>query len=129
GVLGNENSPEEESFVAGVLEYPQYTRPEEFGGMRVPPVLLSGDHERIRQWRREMSLKLTRERRPDLLVQSSPEVVGREHSDARQATIYVALLHHPVYDKNHAIVTTAVTNMDIHDISRSGRTYGIAGFY
>src|ERR1051325_6908987 len=72
GVLGNENSPEEESFVAGLLEYPQYTRPEEFRRMRVPPVLLSGDHERIRQWRREMSLKLTRERRPDLLVQSSP---------------------------------------------------------
>ncbi len=46
-----------------------------------------------------------------------------------QAPIYVALLHHPVYDKNHQVVTTAVTNMDIHDIARSGQTYGVRGFY
>ena len=48
---------------------------------------------------------------------------------AVQAPVYVALLHYPVYDKNHVVVTTAVTNMDIHDIARSGRTYGIRGFY
>ena len=53
GVLGNENSPLDESFVDGRLEYPQYTRPEEFRGMKVPEVLLSGDHERVRQWRRQ----------------------------------------------------------------------------
>lgn len=66
-VLSSAESFEEESFYSGFLEYPQYTRPEEFRGMRVPEVLLSGDHEKVRRWRRGKSLKLTMERRPDLL--------------------------------------------------------------
>ena len=127
GVLGNENSPMEDSFSDGLLEYPQYTRPEDFRGMKVPEVLLSGDHEKIAQWRREQSVKLTRERRPDLLANSDPKI--SEKAQAPRAAVYVALVHYPVYDKNHQVVTTAVTNMDIHDISRSGRTYGVKGFY
>jgi len=67
GVLGGEKSNQEDSFEDGLLEYPQYTRPRVFGGKEVPPVLLSGDHEKIRQWRRKESLKRTLERRPDLL--------------------------------------------------------------
>jgi tRNA (guanine37-N1)-methyltransferase len=67
GVLGNPQSLEEESFATGVLEYPQYTRPEEFRGMRVPDVLLSGDHRRIEEWRKAEALKRTARRRPDLL--------------------------------------------------------------
>ena len=127
GVLGNENSPVEDSFSDGLLEYPQYTRPEDFRGMKVPEVLLSGDHEKIAQWRREQSVTLTRERRPDLLANSDFKIPAKPQ--APQAAVYVALVHHPVYDKNHQVVTTAVTNMDIHDISRSGRTYGVKGFY
>lgn len=67
GVLGNEASAEQESFAEGLLEYPQYTRPAEFRGWRVPEVLLSGDHARITRWRRAQSLRRTLERRPDLL--------------------------------------------------------------
>lgn len=67
GVLGNRASLEEESFASGLLEYPQYTRPEVFRGTTVPPVLLSGDHEKIRQWRREQALERTMKRRPDLM--------------------------------------------------------------
>ena len=67
GVLGGENSTREESFEDGLLEYPHYTRPRVFEGEEVPPVLLSGDHEKIRVWRRTQSLKRTLERRPDLL--------------------------------------------------------------
>lgn len=67
GVLGNPDSPAEESFAAGRLEYPQYTRPAEFEGMRVPEVLASGDHARIAAWRAEQAERRTRERRPDLL--------------------------------------------------------------
>lgn len=67
GVLGGERSSEEDSFTDGLLEYPQYTRPRVFRGQEVPSVLLSGDHEKIRQWRRTQSLKRTLERRPDLL--------------------------------------------------------------
>jgi tRNA (guanine37-N1)-methyltransferase len=68
GVLGNPESLEEESFgPSGMLEYPQFTRPEEFRGMRVPEVLLSGDHGRIHAWRDAEARKLTAERRPRLL--------------------------------------------------------------
>ena len=67
GVLGSAESPEEESFSDGLLEYPQYTRPREWEGRTVPEVLLSGDHARIREWRRRESLKATLRFRPDLL--------------------------------------------------------------
>lgn len=66
GVLGKEESFMEESFYNGLLEYPQYTRPEEFEGDKVPEILLSGHHENIRKWRRLNSLNITKERRPDL---------------------------------------------------------------
>lgn len=129
GVLGNTISAEEDSFSNGLLEYPQYTRPEEFGGMRVPEVLLSGDHERIKSWRRQMSLKLTHDRRPDLF-RKAPLTSGEQRffADPR-SLLYMALLHYPVYDKNGQVVTTAITNMDIHDIARSARTYGVKRFY
>lgn len=68
GVLGNPESLAEESFAEpGLLEYPQYTRPEEFRGMRVPAVLLSGDHQKIREWRKAEAARRTARRRPDLL--------------------------------------------------------------
>jgi len=67
GVLGSAESPEEESFSDGLLEYPQYTRPRELNGMEVPEVLLSGDHARIKAWRRQESLRATKRFRPDLL--------------------------------------------------------------
>jgi tRNA (guanine37-N1)-methyltransferase len=67
GVLGGERSTQEDSFEEGLLEYPHYTRPRIFNGEEVPSVLLSGDHEKIRVWRRTESLRRTLERRPDLL--------------------------------------------------------------
>lgn len=66
GVL-SEGSTDEESFSAGLLEYPQYTRPAEFMGYKVPDVLVSGDHEKVKKWRYDESLKLTKARRPDLI--------------------------------------------------------------
>lgn len=67
GVLGDDESAVRESFAAGLLEYPQYTRPETYRGMTVPEVLRSGDHARIAAWRHEQALLRTAERRPDLL--------------------------------------------------------------
>jgi tRNA (guanine37-N1)-methyltransferase len=67
GVLGDEDAPARDSFARGLLEEPQYTRPEVFRGRAVPPVLLSGDHGRIARWRRVMSVWRTWQRRPDLL--------------------------------------------------------------
>ncbi len=66
GVLKQE-STQEESFTNNLLEYPQYTRPEEFHGQKVPEVLLSGHHENIRKWREQRSLEITKQKRPDLL--------------------------------------------------------------
>ena len=67
GVLGNMSSPMGDSFSNGLLEYPQYTRPADFRGMKVPEVLTSGNHQKIREWRMKESLRRTLERRPDLL--------------------------------------------------------------
>ena len=67
GALGHPESSEEESFENGILEYPQYTRPPEYRGMKVPEVLLSGNHAEIEQWRRQQALERTRDRRGDLL--------------------------------------------------------------
>jgi tRNA (guanine37-N1)-methyltransferase len=72
GVVGNVGSLAEESFAEGLLEYPQYTRPETFRGMGVPEVLLSGNHAEIARWRREAARALTRSRRPDLAGSESP---------------------------------------------------------
>lgn len=66
-VLGNSQSTVDESFSGNLLEYPQYTRPQEFCGLEVPEVLVSGNHQNIEQWRREQSLAITRKLRPDLL--------------------------------------------------------------
>jgi tRNA (guanine37-N1)-methyltransferase len=75
GVLGSELSPLEDSHVAGLLEYPQYTRPDSYRGWMVPEILLSGNHAQIAGWRREQSIRRTCERRPELLdkVDLSPE--------------------------------------------------------
>jgi tRNA (guanine37-N1)-methyltransferase len=72
GVLGNPESLAEESFSSDSLEYPQYTRPEEFHGMRVPEILLSGDHGKIKRWRETESRKRTERRRPDLAAGRRP---------------------------------------------------------
>ncbi|MGQ3686359.1 MAG: tRNA (guanosine(37)-N1)-methyltransferase TrmD [Candidatus Loosdrechtia sp.] len=67
GVLGDHTSTVHESFTDGLLEYPQYTRPAEFRGMRVPEILLSGNHQKIKEWQRTEAIKRTQEKRPDLL--------------------------------------------------------------
>jgi tRNA (guanine37-N1)-methyltransferase len=66
GVMGNQESPAEESFERGLLEYPHYTRPAEWQGREVPAVLISGHHEKVRQWRRAQAERITERRRPDL---------------------------------------------------------------
>ena len=74
GVMGNAVSGDEESFENGLLEHPHYTRPQEFEGRPIPDVLISGNHKKIADWRRAEAEKLTRERRPDLLVADQPLV-------------------------------------------------------
>jgi tRNA (guanine37-N1)-methyltransferase len=77
GVVGNADSVVADSFYAGLLDYPHYTRPEELRGMRVPDVLLSGHHEKIRKWRKEQSLRQTLAKRPDLLKKAELDKEAR----------------------------------------------------
>ncbi|MGN6183987.1 MAG: tRNA (guanosine(37)-N1)-methyltransferase TrmD [Thermoanaerobaculia bacterium] len=78
GVVGNSGSVEEDSFFNGLLDYPHYTRPEEVRGMRIPDVLLSGHHEKIRKWRKEQALRATLAKRPDLLDSAELDDEARE---------------------------------------------------
>lgn len=78
GVLGNQDSAYSDSFSAGLLEYPQYTRPAEYRGMKVPEVLLSGNHQKIAQWRHQESLKKTYQFRPDLIKQADLSTSDRQ---------------------------------------------------
>ena len=78
GVVGDDQSVEADSFTRGLLDYPHYTRPAEFEGLKVPDVLLSGHHGEIRRWRRETALQRTVERRPDLLDGATLDVDERE---------------------------------------------------
>jgi tRNA (guanine37-N1)-methyltransferase len=131
-VLGNAESLREESHATGLLEYPQYTRPREFRGSAVPEVLLSGDHARIAAWRRERSLERTAALRPELLQRATLTADERARLDDRtalRAPVYCAVLHHPVRDRAGETVTSAVTTLDVHDIARSARTYGLAGYF
>ena len=82
GVLSNQESGETESFAENLLEYPQYSRPEEWHGQKVPPVLLSGHHANIEAWRREQSISRTAKRRPDLLKKA--DLTNKEWSQVRQ---------------------------------------------
>jgi tRNA (guanine37-N1)-methyltransferase len=86
GVLGCAESAEQESFQDGLLEYPQYTRPPEFRGERVPEILLSGDHGAIARWRRRESLRRTLERRPDLLERAALSAEDRRILDELKKT-------------------------------------------
>ena len=82
GVLSNQESGVTESFAENLLEYPQYSRPEEWHGQKVPPVLLSGHHANIEAWRREQSILRTAKRRPDLLKKA--DLTNKEWSQVRQ---------------------------------------------
>lgn len=120
GVLGNETSCMEESFESDLLEYPQYTKPREFEGRRVPDVLLSGDHREIQHWRKEQAIQQTLARRPDLLPKSEFR---------RGYEVNIALVHHPVLGPDKDRISSSITNIDVHDIARSARTFGVNSFY
>lgn len=131
GVLGDENSSLDDSHTSGLLEFPHYTRPYEYEGLKVPDVLLSGHHAEIEKWRRERSLEITAKNRPDMLrnAQLSDEDKKMLDRNVPKKKIYVALLHYPMNDKEKTNVATSITNMDLHDISRSCTTYDVKNYF
>jgi tRNA (guanine37-N1)-methyltransferase len=129
GVLGEPTSADDESHSAGLLEYPQYTRPAELDGRGVPAVLSSGNHAVIAAWRRAQAMQRTAARRPDLLRRFRATKSDDKAFPPLHARTHVALVHYPVRDRLGEIVTTALTNFDIHDLARSSLTYGLAGYH
>ncbi len=134
GFMGKDESGTEESFAKGLLEYPHYTRPETFEGHSVPAVLRGGDHQKIAAWRREQSLALTLSKRPDIFNDAELKLSDVSFLNAQPRTragrnLYIALVHHPVIIEGKYSGTSSLTNLDIHDISRLARTYGLGGFY
>ena len=85
GVMGAEASGDDESFENGLLEYPQYTRPQEFDGMEIPAVLTSGHHEKVREWRLKEAERITKERRPDLWAAYVTKISETKTGGAREA--------------------------------------------
>lgn len=118
GVVGKERAVEEDSFFSGMLDHPHYTRPANFEGDEVPEVLLGGNHEEITSERRREAVKRTLERRPDIIARANimPYL---------ERGVYVIEVHHPVLDKKGNKSTTSITGMDLHDIARACRTYGV----
>jgi tRNA (guanine37-N1)-methyltransferase len=134
-VLGDKMSTVEESFSEGMLEYPHYTRPYIYQGLKVPEVLVSGNHKEINEWRKKESVKITLQNRSDLLKDKALNGQEGEFLScvkeclSKGVSLYVALLHYPMVDKHQDVVATSITNMDLHDISRSCRTFGVKNYF
>ena len=129
GVLGEPTSADDESFSAGLLEYPQYTRPVTLDGREVPAVLAGGNHAAINAWRRLQAMQRTASRRPDLWQRYRQAKAELKAFPPLTARTHLALVHHPVVDRVGTVITTALTNFDIHDLARSAMTYGLAAFH
>ena len=130
GVLGDAASADEESHSAGLLEYPQYTRPLVLGAREVPAILTSGNHAAIAAWRRRQAIERTAQRRPDLFARFQPTERDRKlMPPSLGSRTHLALVHHPVHDRTGKVVTTSLTNFDIHDLARSTYTYGLAAYH
>ena len=137
GFMGKEESGDDESFSDGLLEYPHFTRPDCFEDVEVPSILLSGDHARIACWRREQSLLTTLRVRPGMLDEAPlnaedraflRETVHATTHRKRGHNLFCALVHYPVFLGDRKTGATSLTNLDVHDIARCSRTYGLGGF-
>ncbi len=138
GFMGHKESAVEESFSAGLLEYPHYTRPAEYEGYKVPLVLQTGDHKKIAVWRRQESLRLTFKNRPDLLtgvvlqaedLRFLQDLYSTGERPRLGKNLYLALLHAPVLNKFQETLAVSLTNLDVHDIARVSCTFGLGGYY
>lgn len=134
GFLGDPASTTQESFTNGLLEYPQYTRPEIWRSHPAPPVLTSGNHGQIAQWRHEESIRKTARVRPDLLEKADLayadiESLASMKRLAAGRNLGFCLLHYPVRLDAKNTGASSLTNLDIHDIARISHTYGMGPFY
>ena len=130
GVIGKQESVEEESFSGPFVDYPEYTNPVDWRGMRVPDVIRSGNHGALRKWRQEQAIQKTVKHHFSWLRSHSLDSKQKKLSRGYMPPHYVALCHSQVRigsEKREG--TTSVTSIDIHDVARSSKTYGMNGFF
>jgi tRNA (guanine37-N1)-methyltransferase len=118
GVVGNGRAVEEDSFFSGMLDHPHYTRPASYKGDAAPDVLTGGDHAAIESFRGDEAVRRTLSRRPDMIARAAIAPYLKRGA-------YLIQLHHSVLDRSGGKSATAITGMDLHDIARACRTYGI----
>lgn len=118
GVVGRAEAVSDDSFYSGMLDHPHYTRPAVWNEKPVPDELRGGNEAKINAYRRALAVERTLSRRPDMLSRAAA-------MPYMQKGVYAIELHYPVLDRNGEKSATAITGLDIHDISRACRTYGI----
>ena len=134
GFMGKEESGDDESFSHGLLEYPHYTRPENFEGLTVPEVLQSGDHARIARWRRQESVRTTLRVRPEMwneapLYREDVQTLAETPRERPGRNLSFCLVHYPVSLGPKKIGASSLTNLDRHEIARISRSYAMGSFY
>lgn len=130
GIVGKQESIEQESFSGPFVDYPEYTEPVAWHEKEVPPVVRSGDHAALKQWRTDQAIKRTLVHHFDWLRTYPLDVNQKKRVKKILPSHYVALCHSDVLiGQEKKIGTTSVTSIDIHDIARSSQTYGIKNFF
>jgi tRNA (guanine37-N1)-methyltransferase len=128
-VVGNQESVVCDSFTSYMVDYPEYTAPVEWKGMRVPDIVRSGDHKALSIWRKQQALDKTVKKHFSWIRSFDLSLTDRVEAAASIPSHYVVLMHDDILLKNGEVGTSSVTSIDIHDIARSSATYGIKGFY
>lgn len=134
GFMGKTASGDEESFSQGLLEYPHFTRPPVLGGHGVPEVLFGGNHAAIARWRRNEALATTLARRPELFEEASLDaadgaVLSALFRKSCGPAVSFCLVHAPVVVEGRRLGASSLTTMDVHDLSRISRGYGLGPCY
>lgn len=129
GVVGKQESVEQDSFSGPLVDFPHYTQPLEWQGMQVPEVVLSGNHAAMQTWRHEQALNTTVAKHFDWLRSFDLERPLADEVLKTMVPHYVVLMHDQVLLKNGTVGTSSVTSIDLHDIARSSATYGLKNFF
>ena len=129
GVVGKKESVEMESFSGAFVDYPSYAEPVDWKGYKVPDVIRSGNHEAIRKWRLKASAKKTVMHHFNWMRSQPMDVEQRELAQKYIPSHYAALMHYEVLAGNGKPGTTSVTSLDIHDIARSAKSFGIKNYF
>ena len=134
GVVGNKDSVKNDSLNDSLLKHPVYTRPAKLKVGKVPKLLTTGNHKRIKEFNRQESILSTLKRREDLLEASNLKLEEREFlrkikKDSIKSNAYLALVHYPIQNIKGEVIKTSLTNLDIQDIARTCMSYGIKKYY